>query len=126
VVPDLDGAGAVVARRDLALERRVVERVVLDVHRERLLAGLERHTLGHGPARERSVPLEAEVVVEASRIMALHDEDRLLGPAPFAREGLGRLLRIALATVLGELLRRHLENLADTRGLGRFNSRPIG
>ncbi len=33
-IPDLDGAGAVLARRDLALEIAVVERVVLDVHRE--------------------------------------------------------------------------------------------
>ena len=39
VVPDLDRAGAVLALRDLALERRVVERVVLDVDGEVLLPG---------------------------------------------------------------------------------------
>src|SRR5207244_6623676 len=50
-VPDLDRAGAVLAFRDLALEARVVERVVLDVNGERPLAGLERHALRHRPAR---------------------------------------------------------------------------
>src|SRR5207245_8863155 len=34
VVPDLDRAGAVVALRDLALEGRIVERMVLDVDGE--------------------------------------------------------------------------------------------
>ena len=77
-VPDLDRARAVVALRDLAGERRVVERVILDVHRERALAGLERHALRHGPRGERAVPLEPEVVVEAPRVVALHDEDRIL------------------------------------------------
>ena len=75
-VPDLDRAGAVLARGDLALERRVVERVVLDVHGEVALPGLERDALGDGPARERAVALEAEVVVEPARVVALHDEDR--------------------------------------------------
>ena len=78
VVPDLDGARAVVALRDLALEGRVVERVVLDVDGERALAGLERHALRHGPGGERAVALEPEVVVEAARVVALDDEDRRL------------------------------------------------
>ena len=77
-VPDLDGAGAVVALRDLALEGRVVERVILDVDGERALAGLERHALRHRPRGERAVPLEPEVVVEAPRVVALDDEDRRL------------------------------------------------
>ena len=76
-VPDLDGARAVVPLRDLALERRVLERVVLDVDREVLLAGLERNAFRHGPARERAVQLEAEVVVEPRRVVSLDDEDRL-------------------------------------------------
>src|SRR4029450_11588897 len=46
--PDLDGAGAVVALWDLALEGRVVERMVLDVDGERALAGLERNALRDG------------------------------------------------------------------------------
>ena len=46
LVPDLDRAGAVLPLGDLALERRVLERVVLDVHGEVLLARLERHPFG--------------------------------------------------------------------------------
>ena len=50
-VPDLDRARAVLALRDLALELRVLERVVLDVDGEVLLARLERHALRHRPAK---------------------------------------------------------------------------
>ena len=84
-VPDLDRAGAVVALRDLARERRVVERVILDVHRERALARLEGDALRHRPRGERAVPLEPEVVVEAPRVVALDDEDRLLAPRAASR-----------------------------------------
>ncbi len=85
VVPDLDRPAAVLALRDLAVERRVLERVILDVHGERLRAGLERHALRHGPRRERAVPLEPEVVVQARRVVALHDEDRLLAALASSR-----------------------------------------
>ena len=77
-VPDLDRAGAVLAFRDLAVERRVLERMVLDVDGEMLLAGLERDALRDRPARERAVPLETEVVVQPAGIVTLDDEDRLL------------------------------------------------
>jgi hypothetical protein len=83
-------------------EGRVFERVVLDVHREVALADLERDALRHGPARERPVALQAEVVVERPGLVALHDEDRLHALALLAAEGLGRLLPVALALVLAE------------------------
>ena len=88
-VPDLDGAGAVGALRDLALEGSVVERVILDVDRERLLALLQRNALRHRPGGEHTVALEPEVVVEGARLMPLDDEDRLLAPRRPA-ERLGR------------------------------------
>ena len=110
-VPDLHGAGAVGAGRDLALEGRVVERVVLDVDGQVPLSRLERNALGDGPARERAVPLEAEVVVEPARVMALDDEDRLaLAPTPAERLG-GRALA-PLALVVSKA--RH------TRSMPRF------
>ena len=101
-VPDLDRAGAVLALRDLAVEGRVLERVILDVDREVLLAGLERHALRDRPARKRAVSLEAEVVVQPARVVPLDDEDRLF-PALAAAERLGRFLRVALLLVLGQL-----------------------
>ena len=110
-VPDLDRAGAVLALGDLALEARVVERVVLDADGEGPLARLERHALRYGPARKRSVPLEPEVVVQPARVVPLHDEDRLLPSALLPAERLRCLLRIALALVFGRL-RAHAVVLA--------------
>ena len=118
VVPDLDGAGTVLALRNLPFERCVVERVVLDVHGEVLLAGFERHALRHGPARERAVALETEVVMQPARIVALHDEDWFLRPPRLRTERFRGLLWIALAPVLGELLghQRKLCGYASVRG----------
>ena len=99
-VPDLDGSCSVLARRDLARERRVLQRVVLDVDGEMALPGLERHALRHGPARQGAVALQAEVVVEASRIVALHDEDRFRGRSGALAERLGRGPFRPLALVL--------------------------
>src|SRR5207247_9067789 len=70
-VPDLDSAGAVVPLRDLAGKGRVIQGVILDVHRESPLSGLERHTLGNRPGGERPVALEPEVVVEPPGVVAL-------------------------------------------------------
>src|SRR5439155_11118855 len=108
---DLDGACAIVALRDLPLEGRVVERMILDMDGQMLLTGLERHALRDGPARERPVVLEAEVVVQAPRIVPLDDEDRILRLAPLRGERLGCLLAVALALVVGEF-RRHLRSFA--------------
>src|SRR5579862_3527213 len=53
-VPDLDRAGAVVSRWDLAFEAPVLEGMVLDVNREMLCARLERHALRYGPRGGRT------------------------------------------------------------------------
>ena len=99
-VPDLDGPRAVVALRDLALEAPVLERVILDVDCEVLLARLERHALRHGPRSENAVALEAKVVVEPARVVPLHDEDRRLRLAALRTEGLGSAFPVALSLVL--------------------------
>jgi hypothetical protein len=106
LVPDLDCAGTVFALRNLALEGRVLERVVLDMDGQVLLPRLERRSFRHGPAGQRAVPLQAEVVVQAPRVVPLDDEDRLL-PALLGAEGLGSLLGVALLLVFGELGLRH-------------------
>src|SRR5207249_2918866 len=111
-VPDLHRARPVLALRDLALEGRVVERVILDVDGEVLLALLERHALRHRPARERAVALEPEVVMEPPRVVALNDEDRLF-PLALAAERLWRLLPVALSLVFAEA---HDAFLARERG----------
>ena len=86
---------------NLALERRVVERMVLDVDGQVALPGLERDALRDGPARQRAVPLEAEVVVEPARVVALDDEDGLARRAAAAERLGGRALG-PLALVLSQ------------------------
>ena len=103
-VPDLDRPRAVLAGGDLALERRVLERVVLDVDGQAPAARLERDPLGDGPAGERAPQLEPEVVVQPSRRVLLDDEDGRVAAFPGA-ERLGRALRIALPPILAELPR---------------------
>jgi hypothetical protein len=49
-VPDDDGAGAVLARRDRSFERRVIERMVLDVDRHLHLRRVERRALSAPPS----------------------------------------------------------------------------
>ena len=103
-VPDLDRPGAVVPLRDLALEARVVERMVFDVNGQDALARLERNALRNRPRGERSVALESEVVVEPACVVALHDEHRVPGAAALRAERLGRLRAVALALVGAELV----------------------
>ena len=64
LVPDHHGAAAVLAGRDHALELRVLDRVILDLHREPLDARIEGGPLRHGPREQHAVPFEAEVVVQ--------------------------------------------------------------
>ena len=100
-VPDLDRPSAIVSGRDLALEARVVEWVILDVNGEVPLAGLERNPLRDRPACERPVALEAKVVVESPSIVSLHHEDRCF-PTFLPSERLGCLRFLSLALVFGE------------------------
>ena len=73
-VPDDHVAGAVLLRRDHALEIEVLDRVVLDVDGHPPDRRIERQALRDGPADEDAFDLEAEVVVEPRGAMALDDE----------------------------------------------------
>jgi len=110
-IPDLDRPGAVLAGRDLALERGVVERVILDVHRQMPLALAQRDALGDGPALQGAAALDAEVEMQPAGVVPLDDEDRLAATALLARERLRRLGRVALAAV-GVEAAVHEENAA--------------
>ena len=89
--------------RDLAVEGRVLERVILDVDGERPRARLERHALRHRPRGERAVPLEAEVVVEPPGVVALDDENR--------QRELRSALEIGSGVLLGSRFRRYSSRL---------------
>ncbi len=92
----------------IAFEVEVLDRVVLDVDGHPPDLRIEGRALRDGPRDEDAVDLEAEVVVEPRRAVALDDEP----PAPTARGG-GRVRRrfrglaeVALATVFLEGHRR--------------------
>ena len=76
----------------------------------RMAVHVERRALGHRPRHEHAVDLQAEVVVEARRAVALDDEPaaRAEGRRPGGRAGgrLGRLREVALAAVFLERHRR--------------------
>ena len=63
-VPEHDRAAAVLPLGDDTFEASVLDRVVLDVHREPLGRRVHTGTLGNGPTLERAVELEPEVVVQ--------------------------------------------------------------
>lgn len=73
-VPDDNGAGAIVAGRNYAFEIGVVERMIFDMHGHALDGWVEARSLGHGPAFERAIEFQAEVVMQAARGVLLDDE----------------------------------------------------
>jgi hypothetical protein len=97
-VPDDHVAGAVLPRRDDALEREVLDRVVLGAHRQPALLRVERWALRHRPAHEHPIDLQPEVVVQCRGPMALHHEATRSVPH-LARLGLGSLLESAFGPI---------------------------
>ena len=69
-IPQLHGAAAVLALWNRAFEVAVVERMVLDLHREPLVVRIERRPARDGPRLEDAVELQAQVVVQARRARA--------------------------------------------------------
>jgi hypothetical protein len=74
VVPHDDVTAAVLAARDDPLEVGVLQGMVLDVHRHPPDRRVEGRALGHRPRGQGTVDLEAQVVVQVARPVALHHE----------------------------------------------------
>ena len=118
-VPDDHGAGAVLARRDRALEAGVGERMVLDVDRHLHLRRVERRPLRHRPAEQHAVELEAKVVVQAARPVLLDDErQRPRSAASVLRcgAGAGGLRRAARSCASGDSARAAAKAASSSRG----------
>src|ERR687895_269076 len=75
-VPDDHWTGAVLALGNNALEVAPGQRVVVDLHRQALVARIGRGALRHGPRLERAVDLEPEVPVHAGGGVLLDHEAR--------------------------------------------------
>ena len=100
-VPHDHIARTVLLGRDDALEIEILDGVVLDVDRHASDRGIERRPLGHGPAHQHALDLEAEVVVQPRGPVALDDEAPGT-PRRRGGRGLGRLREVALAPVFLE------------------------
>ena len=101
VIEHVDVPGAIIAFGDVALESRVGDRVIFDLHRQALDAGIEARSLRHRPTFQRAIELQAEVVMAMGRMVKLDDEDALFA-ACAARGRFGRRDERSLAFVFCE------------------------
>ncbi len=107
-IPDDHLSGAVLAGRNHAFERCIVERMVLRLRREALFARIERRAFGHGPRLEHAIALETKVVMHAARSVLLDDEEeRTFAKRSRLGRGFRRRIEAALRGVFGELVLGH-------------------
>src|SRR5262249_31406646 len=97
-VPDQHRAAAVFALGNGPLERVVLDRMILHLDREPLLAGNEARPASDRPALHDAVELEPQIVVQAARGMLLDDELVAFCPTRAATR-LWRDLELALFSV---------------------------
>ena len=103
-VPDDDGSGTVLPGWDRAFKAAVGNRVVFDVDRHALFMRIEAGPLGHRPAKQDAVQLQAKVVVQPRGPVLLDDEGEGLGfSCPHARR-----LRRAREVALGGVARKRI------------------
>ena len=72
-IPDHDGAAAILAIRDRALEGVVFDRMILDVDGKTLFVRIEARAARHRPALHHAVEFEPQIVVQPPRRMLLND-----------------------------------------------------
>ena len=126
-IPDRHLAAAVLAGRDRALERAVLDRVVLGLHGEVVLLRVGRHAAGQRPAHQHAVVLEPEVPVQAPGVVLLDHEDRIAAAGGLRRIRRHRLRRLRLvahvryfASLSGPSAR---SNVAIRSGVGSSDAR---
>ncbi len=79
-IPDDHRARAIFALRNISLEIKVFDRVVLGVDRKPLFADREARAFGDRPAFQDSVHLEPQIVMQPARRVFLNDELSALAP----------------------------------------------
>src|SRR5260370_33755467 len=60
-IPEHDGTASILAFRNYAFERAIIERMIFHLRGEALHRRIERRSLGHSPGQQHAAPLEAEV-----------------------------------------------------------------
>ena len=108
LVPEHHRAAAILALGNGAFEIAIVERVVLDMHRQALVLRVVARPARHCPADEDAVQLEAEIVMEPRRRVLLDEIAIAAGLAGALRPArLGGLGEIALGAVGGKRVGWH-------------------
>jgi hypothetical protein len=112
--------GTVIHRRSsIHREVAIVERMILDLHREPPVVGIERWSLGDRPGLEHAVELKPEVVMQPPRVVLLDDEAPALGRNdPVVATGLGGLGEVPFSPVFRELalVEHEVHRTLRTRG----------
>ena len=104
-VPQHDRPAAVLTLGDRAFEVSVLERMVLDLDGEALVAWIERGPLGDGPGFEHAIQLQPQVIVQAGCSMLLHHKARVVCRLGGAFSGrFGRLHEVALGAIKRKFL----------------------
>jgi hypothetical protein len=98
-VPNERVAAAIFAVRYSPFEAAVFERMIFGLHGEPLDVRVVARTFGHGPARQRVIHLEAQVVMQPRRVVLVNHEGGLRGRLDGPRRGLRGHRKVALGLV---------------------------
>src|SRR5205085_11892612 len=107
-IPKHDGATPVFTLGDCALEVAVVERVVLDLHGQAPVTGVEGWPFRHRPGLEDPVHLQAQIVMQPGSRMLLDDKTRVFRRLDVRRTAwLSGFREVALSLIEGEVAGCH-------------------
>jgi len=115
VVPDHDGAAAVLTGGNGTLEGAVVERMVLDVDGEAPVGGIEAWSSRYRPALEDAGQLQPEIVVQATCRVLLDHEAVARALVGHVSRRLGSPVEPPLSLIGGEIF----NSLGSARCLGQ-------
>lgn len=86
---------------DGSLEGQVFDGMILRLHRQAAVLGIEGRALGHGEGLEHAAHFQAQIEMEPRGVMLVHDESASRARMQVSRR-LGRLREIPLLAVAGQ------------------------
>src|SRR6266480_5263345 len=104
-IPNHDGAAAILAFGNDALELQIVDRVILCLKASVRFTILERNSLRHGPRLQHIVHFQSKVVMEMTCCVFLHNESAaasLSAAAWRCRHGFCGTREVSFGTIIGK------------------------
>src|ERR1700678_2125960 len=106
LIPDHHRSAAILAFRNHTLKRCIVHRMIFHLHGEALHSRIRRRPFGHCPGKQRTFPLQAEIIVQRRGAMFLNHIDQ--GTVSLFRRVLaGRLWSDLKVSLLAVFLQWH-------------------